>query len=134
MSNYDKVEALDWFIRITTTLYCTLDDCERMLAEALKAGKIKAQHKDGTTINAREWQDWPASDLTLRDVYLDRVTLERWLKNPEKPPLVSKAEKVKAWRKANPELYAAQKHRTAKRQAKKRAETKSLTCVNDARH
>lgn len=35
---------------------------------------------------------------------------------------LTKAQKVKAWRLANPELYAAQKRRTAERQAKKRAE------------
>lgn len=33
-----------------------------------------------------------------------------------------KAEKVKAWREANPEAYAEQKRRNAEKQAKKRAE------------
>lgn len=40
---------------------------------------------------------------------------------PQDGPPLTKAQKVKAWRKANPEAYAEQKRRNAEKQAKKRA-------------
>lgn len=72
----------------------------------------------------REVHAHPEKLVTLEQVKAEMAALEpnRAEKIETRTQKITKTEKVKAWRAANPELYAAQKRRTAEAQAKKRAE------------